>query len=302
MSSPNTAPQENGNLGEKFLGFLAAIIIVITAILEGSLMVPRIGKFGTGTIDVVSLNGQCVFLVIAWLGLLAHEFIYRHEEYWRKKTRKWAWGIQIFTLALCAGVNWESGPWAPLVALFLVIMTMIIWDAYLKVLALHPEDQQILDRIIEQDRQHKRERWEHEQRRQRASRLAKAAALYGNDLQINPDDLDNPMPSDLSWKIPARKHPPLVYFIRNGNRVKIGTTTGLRRRISDLALRQENVLLLKPGGRNLEKELHQRFARLRDGNTEWFRLNGELREYVMVQITEALKEGERNSLDRLNDK
>jgi hypothetical protein len=69
----------------------------------------------------------------------------------------------------------------------------------------------------------------------------------------------------------ANSHDPVVYFIRNGDRVKIGTTRNLRGRVTTLSLRPENVLLTIYGGADVERELHARFRDLRVGNTEWFR-------------------------------
>jgi hypothetical protein len=67
-------------------------------------------------------------------------------------------------------------------------------------------------------------------------------------------------------------HGPIVYVIENGSRVKIGYTTCLRRRITDLSLRDCNILLLLEGGPTLERALHHRFAPFRVERTEWFAL------------------------------
>lgn len=284
MSVPASTPRKDRDPNEIFLGALVAILVTIVAILEGSLLVPRMGRYGTSTADTWSLNGQCIALVCLWLGLLGNEFAHRHERDWSRKTRKWIWGVQAAILALCVLANWEKAPWAPAVALFLAVMAMSAWSGYMKALALHPEDQKVLDQIIEQDRQRKREKWEEEQRSRRASRLAEAAALYGRELDVDPDELNNPLPPGVHWNIPARKHAPLIYFLRNGNRIKIGTTTDLKRRIRNLALRPEHVVLLEPGGRDKEREFHNRFAKYRDGNTEWFRHTGDLGAYLRERV------------------
>ncbi|WP_158694395.1 GIY-YIG nuclease family protein [Streptomyces canus] len=70
--------------------------------------------------------------------------------------------------------------------------------------------------------------------------------------------------------IPDRGHENVVYFILNGNRVKIGTTTHLRNRVRALALAPRNVIACVPGDRRKEDELHARFSELRIGRTEWF--------------------------------
>lgn len=75
-------------------------------------------------------------------------------------------------------------------------------------------------------------------------------------------------------------HAPVVYFLRNGTRVKIGTTRNLRPRIARLALRPDNVIRVEHGGQDYEQSLHARFDEHRVGNTEWFELRGELAAYV----------------------
>ncbi|MFI9154512.1 GIY-YIG nuclease family protein [Streptomyces sp. NPDC053367] len=78
----------------------------------------------------------------------------------------------------------------------------------------------------------------------------------------------------------AQAHTPVVYFLRNGTRVKIGTTRNLRRRIAGLALRPDDVVRVEHGGQDYEQSLHARFDDYRVGNTEWFELRGELAAYL----------------------
>jgi hypothetical protein len=75
-------------------------------------------------------------------------------------------------------------------------------------------------------------------------------------------------------------HAPVVYFLRNGTRVKIGTTRNLRSRIARLALRPDNVMRVEHGGQDHEQSLHARFNEHRVGNTEWFELRAELADYL----------------------
>lgn len=70
--------------------------------------------------------------------------------------------------------------------------------------------------------------------------------------------------------IPDGPHADVVYFILNGNRVKIGTTTNLRNRVRALSLPSGNVIAVVPGGRSKEAELHAAFSHWRVGRTEWF--------------------------------
>lgn len=65
-------------------------------------------------------------------------------------------------------------------------------------------------------------------------------------------------------------HAPIVYFIKNGNRIKIGTSTNLRKRVAALALSTRSIALVLHGGVTYERELHARFAAYRTPGTEWF--------------------------------
>lgn len=60
----------------------------------------------------------------------------------------------------------------------------------------------------------------------------------------------------------------VVYYVRVGNRVKIGTTTNLRRRLAILA--PEEVLATEPGNTAQERSRHVQFRALRTVG-EWFR-------------------------------
>lgn len=75
-------------------------------------------------------------------------------------------------------------------------------------------------------------------------------------------------------------HEPCVYFVANGNRIKIGYTENLARRVVALAQLRESIELVLAGGYDLEAALHRRFAHIRVGASEWFRYTTELRAYV----------------------
>ncbi|MGJ5753365.1 GIY-YIG nuclease family protein [Streptomyces puniciscabiei] len=274
-------------MAETLLGVLTCVLIALISVLESALVIPRIGRYGTSSFDKWCLNAQYIALIFMWFSLLGHEYVHRHERAWAKKSRRYGYTIQGLALALCAATNWGKGIWGAVIVAFLLLMVYSVWDAYMKALALHPEDQKVLDQIIEQKRQRAQERWEEEQRHRRAARLEEAAAQYGQDLAIDPSETKKP---SVEWKIPSRKHQPLVYFIRNGNRVKIGTTTDLRRRVRTLALRPENVVLLEAGGMDRERDFHKRFEKYREGNTEWFRDLGELSAYITERVEEIRRQ------------
>lgn len=79
-------------------------------------------------------------------------------------------------------------------------------------------------------------------------------------------------------------HGARVYFMRNGDRVKIGYTTNLRSRLDALCLRSEAVLLLLEGGKDLEAAFHRYFTEHRVPNTEWFRYATEIKAYISEKL------------------
>lgn len=70
---------------------------------------------------------------------------------------------------------------------------------------------------------------------------------------------------------------PRVYYMRIGNRVKIGYTTNLRGRLA--SLNPEELMTFEYGGIDRERARHQEFARLRT-HGEWFRYESPLVEHI----------------------
>ncbi len=62
----------------------------------------------------------------------------------------------------------------------------------------------------------------------------------------------------------------VVYYLRHGDRVKIGTTANPRQRFG--AIWHEEVLAFERGDRRLEHRRHEQFAADRFAGSEWFRL------------------------------
>jgi hypothetical protein len=75
---------------------------------------------------------------------------------------------------------------------------------------------------------------------------------------------------------------PVVYFIQVGDRIKIGTTTGLRGRLESVrtfAPQEPKVLLAVPGGLAEERQMHALFAEERVRG-EWFRPSERLLQFI----------------------
>ena len=96
-----------------------------------------------------------------------------------------------------------------------------------------------------------------------------------------------PQPASLPNGAIPRRHEPLVYFILNGSRIKIGYSRNLSSRLESLAVRQDSVLLLLKGSRRLEVELHYMFEATRHQDTEWFDLSAALIRYIGACLNRA---------------
>lgn len=88
-------------------------------------------------------------------------------------------------------------------------------------------------------------------------------------------------------KIPAMQPQPertaaegsVVYYIRRGNIIKIGTTVNLRRRM--LTLMPDEILAVEPGDATLEQQRHRQFEAQRvDRQSEYFFPSPDLREHI----------------------
>lgn len=88
---------------------------------------------------------------------------------------------------------------------------------------------------------------------------------------------------ELTRLLGGRDHSPVVYFLRLGDWVKIGTTTNLVYRANALSVTISEVAKIVPGGVEVEAEMHRTFARYRIyADREWFRRSGALKRYLMV--------------------
>lgn len=84
---------------------------------------------------------------------------------------------------------------------------------------------------------------------------------------------------------------PVVYFIRSGDLIKIGTTTCLTARISALATHgpeQPQILLVVPGGYAEERQVHALF---RDDRVrgEWFRPSQQLMAFIADRLDQDIR-------------
>jgi hypothetical protein len=99
-------------------------------------------------------------------------------------------------------------------------------------------------------------------------------------------------------------HPPVVYFLRDGHRMKIGATVNIPQRTSYMRYSPDDVMLTLAGGHAYERAVHDRFAAYRIPvlhtpsnpdfygtnvpSTEWFEFTGELRDFVWEHCPDML--------------
>ena len=88
----------------------------------------------------------------------------------------------------------------------------------------------------------------------------------------------------------------LVYYIRFGDRIKIGTTTNLPGRLADIP--HDELLATEPGGFLLEGYRHHQFAHLRLTG-EWFRADAALEKHIKAVQSRRQRLSRRNGNGRL---
>lgn len=233
-------------------------------------------------------------MALVWMTALREEqanYYNRRIRTFQRKVRIFGHTGTLFIAAASAADNQKDrlGLW--IVMAMAALISVGTWAAWMQTRMLPPEDQAVIDAIHDREAQQAAEAYDLSEKERRHDRLS--AIVAGLGYQLTETERPAPQQTDTSsftWAVPSGKHAPLVYFIRNGNRMKIGTSTELKRRIRTLALRAENVALLLNGGKPLERDLHKQFADLRIGNTEWFAYDGALITFVTDQNRLARKE------------
>ncbi|MFF8610772.1 GIY-YIG nuclease family protein [Streptomyces sp. NPDC015346] len=108
---------------------------------------------------------------------------------------------------------------------------------------------------------------------------ANALASTADLLDADTTDIDEAQIAEEEvWS--QSSHTPVVYFMTNGDRIKIGVSTNITARVAALSLRRSNVLLLLNGDFLLESSLHKAFTSDRIADTEWFVYSARIRDFV----------------------
>lgn len=236
-----------------------------------------------------------VCLPLVWMtGLREEQLCYydRRARALQRKVRTFGHVGALFIAAASAADNHKDriGLWA--VMGMAALISTGTWSAWMRSRELPPEDQAVIDAIHDREAQQAAASYDISEKERRRERLNAIVTGLGYQITDTPSEQSREEAPEQThhWPVPAGKHAPLVYFISNGNRIKIGTSTELKRRIRTLALRAENVALLLNGDRRLERQLHTQFADLRIGNSEWFAYESPLTDYVTDQNRLARKE------------
>ena len=235
--------------------------------------------------DLIATGAVVAMAVYA----LLLEWANRHHPSRRRAWRRLGWSCQAVLLAMCtAGAaeqhHYLALPWILITA----VMGLGSWNLWMRGQLLPAEDQKVINELIADKERRERDAIRGAEHRRREARFQKVAAYYqpAGAAPLSAAPL-KPEAAPTPWIVPEGKHGPVVYFVQNGDRVKIGTTTNLRSRISALSLRPTDIVLLLGGGRPFEQALHKRFAALRVGNTEWFANTGPVAEFIVIEAARA---------------
>lgn len=79
-------------------------------------------------------------------------------------------------------------------------------------------------------------------------------------------------------RIASNQSQPIVYYVRRGSLVKIGTTASPRKRFAELI--PDEILAVEPGERDLEQQRHAEFGALRLAQSEYFHAAPALLDYA----------------------
>ena len=76
----------------------------------------------------------------------------------------------------------------------------------------------------------------------------------------------------------------VVYYVQDGEHIKIGYSTKFVSRLSQLRIPRDGVLAIEPGGREVESDRHAQFAHLRVGRWEKFTAADELTAHIAALV------------------
>lgn len=290
MDSETEPNQGADKSGDPIVAVLTIGMVLLLTALEIGLLLPEVLRYAHGITDAIYLSISFLTLNVLWLACL---YIERRNQY-DSKEAKWhrrrGYLVQALIFASYAVSQiQDKHPAAPVVLGLLILFTTRMWHLWLKVRALTPEQQAEIDELIAEAERRLAERIAAEQAKATEARFQAVRAQFAFP---EAPVVENAVAQEprIDWRIPKGRHTPVVYFLRNGDRIKIGTTTDLRARVRRLSLRMDDLALVIPGDRAVERKMHQTFRGLRVGNTEWFRSAEPLTSFITEHAAVATKE------------
>lgn len=282
--------QKVDRTGDMVVAILAIINVGLLAVLEACLVIPVVLREAHSTTDAIYLVSSYIAVILLWLYCLfvEHRHMYeRKEAAWHRRRGNLLQFMVLGTYTVSQ--IQDKHPQGLIVIVAIALLALAIWRVWMRSLQLAPEQQKAIDDLLaERDRRFK-ERIAAEQNHLRQRRFEAVASHYGLPEAPVVEETDEEKPV-IDWRIPKGRHTAIVYFLRNGDRIKIGTTTDLHARVRRLSLRMDNLALAIPGDRTVERQMHQAFKSLRVGNTEWFKNTGELASFIRGRTEQVLAE------------
>lgn len=286
MTNPPQPPEAKAKQTAEIISTVFLWTVMVgTGILQLLLLAPLASET-TSVVLRVEFYASCCALQLLWLLTLITEEVDRHDRRWANSQRRTGLVTQVILIGINAAGGTRHLPYT-VIAVFFIIVSATAWHSWIRARALHPEDQIVINELIHSEAQLSHQAFQERQKQAREAQLRDAVTrVRRRQPPVTRGQAATSLPPS-RWKVSRGRHAPIVYFLRNGNRIKIGTTTDLYQRIRRLSLRAEHVALVIPGSRDQERRLHRQFADLRVGNTEWFHDLNPLTEFIDTHPAQA---------------
>ena len=280
-----TTTRPTRNRAVKVLACYVWLFVLATSVLAVALITPAIPRGPISSIDKLDFYLSAAMFQLLWIWSLISERLDRYDLRKVRFFRRAGLLTQAAYLTILTIGLWNTPQrHHAAIAAFSVALAMLMWRALAAATALHPDDQKVIDKVIEEEHEMRAQHRQAELAQLREGRLHEALRQVRRFTAVEPAPEPAAVTPPINWNIPKGSHTPVVYFIRNGNRIKIGTTADLHQRVRRLSLRMDNVALILIGNRDLERSMHRQFNALRVGNSEWFRDAEPLSRFITEQV------------------
>lgn len=296
MSTIEQPTKESRDHEAAVTGWITAVLMFVTATCEAGLLGSLLAPWAKTWQDQVQMYLAGGIFGLLWLWCAWVEWDNRYDSEGAFLGRRGGLLLQVIILSLITWTGWpRTGPWDGAVISMLAIPVTWLWRAWMKTQSLHPDDQSEIDHLLIERNKQRGVALEAKRQKARLERRLAALAHLNLDAPATAPMAAKPAEPRFNWPVPEGKHKAHVYFIGNGSRVKIGTTSSLRARVSALSLRTSDIVLLIAGDRRMEQAMHKRFADQRVGSTEWFENTGPLADFIRGHNEQALTAAKQGS-------